>query len=252
MDRLKINSLFRGKYHSITIGMYLLFYGQVVSAEDKAIEVIEVSGQAIINHGFSPKNTAINGPFGDDLALADIARSMTPITNEMMEQLNITDLQDILAVTPSSYAASGFGAPSLPTLRGQLGELFQDGMRRQAGNNGFGVPLSFNSVDQLDVIKGAPPVLFGSSQRNGGFVNLQSKRASTDKSLAKVKLTAGRWDQYSAQLDIAAPIVEGESGFRISAEHVDNGSFYDYSSFKSDSFYAAFRLLPDSQSTWDI
>ena len=97
MDRLKINSLFRGKYHSITIGMYLLFYGQVVSAEDKAIEVIEVSGQAIINHGFSPKNTAINGPFGDDLALADIARSMTPITNEMMEQLNITDLQDILA-----------------------------------------------------------------------------------------------------------------------------------------------------------
>lgn len=252
MDRLKINSLFRGKYHSITIGMYLLFYGQVVSAEDKAIEVIEVSGQAIINHGFSPKNTAINGPFGDDLALADIARSMTPITNEMMEQLNITDLQDILAVTPSSYAASGFGAPSLPTLRGQLGELFQDGMRRQAGNNGFGVPLSFNSVDQLDVIKGAPPVLFGSSQRNGGFVNLQSKRASTDKSLAKVKLTAGRWDQYSAQLDIAAPIVEGESGFRISAEHVDNGSFYDYSSFKSDSFYAAFHLLPDSQSTWDI
>ena len=71
---------------------------------------------------------------------------MTPITNEMMEQLNITDLQDILAVTPSSYAASGFGAPSLPTLRGQLGELFQDGMRRQAGNNGFGVPLSFNSA----------------------------------------------------------------------------------------------------------
>ena len=119
MDRLKINSLSYGKYRSITIGIYLIFYGQVVSAEETDVEVIEVSGQRIINHGFSPKNTAINGPFGDDLGLADIARSMTPITSEMMEQLNITDLQDILAVTPSSYAASGFGAPSLPTLRGQ-------------------------------------------------------------------------------------------------------------------------------------
>lgn len=243
------------KYSLIALSIHFIFQTQTAIAQEvekTGVEVIEVSGERIINHGFSPKNTAINGPFGDDLGLADIARSMTPITSAMMEQLNITDLQDILAITPSSYSASGFGAPSLPTLRGQLGELFQDGMRRQAGNNGFGVPLSFNSVEQLDVIKGAPPVLFGSSQRNGGFVNLQSKRASTQESAAKVKFTAGRWDQYSAQLDISAPIVKGESGFRISAEHIDNGSFYDHSSFESDSLYAALRFLPDDKSTWDI
>ncbi|XQF91824.1 TonB-dependent receptor plug domain-containing protein (plasmid) [Pseudoalteromonas espejiana] len=71
----------------------------------------------------------------------------------------MTTLQDVLAVSPNTYSASGFGAPSLPTIRGQLGELFQDGTRRQAGNNGFGVPLSFNSVEQIDVVKGAS-VLF--------------------------------------------------------------------------------------------
>lgn len=243
------------KYSLVALSIHLFFQTQIANAQETEktdVEVLEVSGQRIINHGFSPKNTSVNGPFGDDLGLADIARSMTPITSAMMEQLNITDLQDILAITPSSYSASGFGAPSLPTLRGQLGELFQDGMRRQAGNNGFGVPLSFNSVEQLDVIKGAPPVLFGSSQRNGGFVNLQSKRASTQESAAKVKFTAGRWDHYSAQLDISAPIVEGESGFRISAEHIDNGSFYDHSSFESDSIFAAFRYLPNEKSTWDI
>jgi outer membrane receptor protein involved in Fe transport len=243
------------KYSLVALSIHFTFLPHIVNATNASnsdIEVIEVAGQRIINHGFSPKNTKVSGPFGDDLDLDDIARSMTPITSAMMEQLNITDLQDILAVTPNSYSASGFGAPSLPTLRGQLGELFQDGMRRQAGNNGFGVPLSFNAVDQLDVIKGAPPVLFGSSQRNGGFVNLQSKRASTEKSLAKLKLTAARWDQYSAQLDMGAPIVEGKSGFRISAERIDNGSFYDYSSFESDSFYGAFRLLPDDKSTWDM
>ncbi|MDQ9093169.1 TonB-dependent receptor plug domain-containing protein [Pseudoalteromonas haloplanktis] len=222
------------------------------STTSSIIEVIEVSSQVINEQGFSPKNTSVDGPFGDNLALADIARAVTPITSDMIEQLNITTLQDVLAVSPNSYSASGFGAPSLPTLRGQLGELYQDGTRRQAGNNGFGVPLSFNAIEQIDVVKGAPPVLFGSSQRNGGFVNLHSKAANTQTAQGKVLLSAGRWDQYRAQVDYSAPIVEGKSGFRVSAEHVDNGSFYDYAGLKSDSLFAALRFLPDDKSSWDI
>ena len=217
-----------------------------------SIEHIEVAGQVIKSQGLSVKNETIDGPFGDNLALQDIARSVTPISSELIEQLNITTLQDVLAVSPNTYSASGFGAPSLPTIRGQLGELFQDGTRRQAGNNGFGVPLSFNSVEQIDVVKGAPPVLFGSSQRNGGFVNLQSKVASTDESKGKASLSAGRWDQYSAQIDYTAPIIKDKVGFRVSYEHLDHGSYYDYSGTKSDSLFAALRILPDDKSTWDI
>lgn len=217
-----------------------------------SIEHIEVAGQVIKSQGLSVKNETIDGPFGDNLALQDIARSVTPISSELIEQLNITTLQDVLAVSPNTYSASGFGAPSLPTIRGQLGELFQDGTRRQAGNNGFGVPLSFNSVEQIDVVKGAPPVLFGSSQRNGGFVNLQSKVASMDESKGKAILSAGRWDQYSAQIDYTAPIIKDKVGFRVSYEHLDHGSYYDYSGTKSDSLFAALRILPDDKSTWDI
>lgn len=223
-----------------------------LATENNEIEVIKISGEQLKNTQISPKDTPINGPFGDDLFLQDIARSVTPITREMIEQLNITTLQDILSITPNSYSASGFGNPSLPTLRGQLGELFQDGVRRQAGNNGFGIPISFNAIEQIDVVKGAPPVLFGSSQRNGGFVNLSSKKANTEQSQGKLVLSAGRWDHYSAQLDYTAPIVEGKSGFRVSAEHIDNGSFYDFSGYKSDSLFAAVRFLPDAQSSLDI
>ena len=227
------------------------FAAEKTQAKD-SIEHIEVAGQVIKSQGLSVKNETIDGPFGDNLALQDIARSVTPISSELIEQLNITTLQDVLAVSPNTYSASGFGAPSLPTIRGQLGELFQDGTRRQAGNNGFGVPLSFNSVEQIDVVKGAPPVLFGSSQRNGGFVNLQSKVASTDESKGKASLSAGRWDQYSAQIDYTAPIIKDKVGFRVSYEHLDHGSYYDYSGTKSDSLFAALRILPDDKSTWDI
>ena len=220
--------------------------------EDNSLEIIEVVGQVNNTQGLSIKDATVDGPFGDNVALKDIARSVTSISSELIEQLNITSLQDVLAVSPNTYSASGFGAPSLPTIRGQLGELFQDGTRRQAGNNGFGVPLSFNSVQQIDVVKGAPPVLFGSSQRNGGFVNLQSKTASTDVSKGKLSLSAGRWDQYRTQVDYSAPIEKDKIGFRISAEHIDNGSYYDFSGTKSDSLFAALRFLPDDKSSLDV
>lgn len=222
------------------------------NANKNSIERVEVVGHKINAQGLSVKNALVDGPFGDNVAIQDIARSVTPISSELIEQLNITTLQDVLAVSPNTYSASGFGAPSLPTIRGQLGELFQDGIRRQAGNNGFGVPLSFNAVEQIDVVKGAPPVLFGSSQRNGGFVNLHSKKASTSDRKGKVSLSAGRWDQYRALLDFTAPIVNDKIGFRVSAEHIDNGSYYDYSSTKSDSLYAALSIWPDDKSSWDI
>jgi len=238
------------KYALLTLSIALSFTS--VAATKDAIEVIEVAGQKVNTSPLSPKGATVDGPFGDGLALADIARAVTPISSEMREQLNITTLQDVLAVSPNSYAASGFGAPSLPTLRGQLGELFQDGLRRQAGNNGFGIPVSFNAIEQIDVVKGAPPVLFGSSQRNGGFVNLHSKTANTEKRQGNIQLSAGRWDHYRAQVDYSAPIVAGESAFRVSAEHIDNGSFYDYAGYESDSLFAALRFLPDDQSSWDI
>ncbi|WP_341206299.1 TonB-dependent receptor [uncultured Psychrosphaera sp.] len=223
-----------------------------VSPKEDGIEVIKVVGQATKTQGLSVKDAAVDGPFGDGLALQDIARSVTPISSELIEQLNITNLQDVLAVSPNTYSASGFGAPSLPTIRGQLGELFQDGTRRQAGNNGFGVPLSFNSVEQIDVIKGAPPVLFGSSQRNGGFVNLHSKKASIYETKGKLSVSAARWDQYRVLVDYTTPIVKDKIGLRVSAEHVDNDSFYDFSHTQSDSFFAALQILPDNKSSWDI
>ena len=224
----------------------------VIDANQNSVERLEVVGQKVYSQGLSVKDALIDGPFGNNLALKDIPRSVTPISSELIEQLNITTLQDVLAVSPNTYSASGFGAPSLPTIRGQLGELFQDGVRRQAGNNGFGVPLSFNAVEQIDVVKGAPPVLFGSSQRNGGFVNLHSKTASIDESKGKVSLSGGSWDQYRALADFTAPIIHNKIGFRVSAEHIDNGSYYDYSGTKSDSLYAALSIWPDDKSSWDI
>jgi outer membrane receptor protein involved in Fe transport len=220
--------------------------------QDNSVERVTVTGASQSVLVMSPKNAVIDGPFGKDQSLTDIARSLTSISSDMLEQLSIDDLQDVLSLVPNTYAASGFGNPSLPTIRGQLGELFQQGMRRQAGNNGFGIPLSFNSVGQIDVVKGAPSVILGTSQRNGGFVNLVNKTATLSGTDVKLQASAGSWQHYRGQVDINSAIEEGKSGIRVSAEYIDNGSYYDFSGYQSEDLFVAYRLLPDAKSSWDL
>jgi outer membrane receptor protein involved in Fe transport len=219
---------------------------------DNSVEYITVKGESANAMILSPKDLLVDGPFGKDKKLSDIARSLTSISSDMLEQLAIDDLQDVLTLVPNTYSASGFGAPSLPTIRGQLGEVFQQGLRRQGGNNGFGIPLSFNSVGQIDVVKGAPSVLLGTSQRNGGFVNLSNKVATLTDTDIKLKASAGSWQHYRAQLDINTAIDEDKSGIRVSAEYIDNDSYYDFSQYQSEDLFVTYRMLPDEQSSWDI
>ena len=166
----------------LALSALALAVSQGISAQqltENEIEIVEVKGNASSLLNMNPADNSLRGLFGESLSAANTPRSVTSLSKEAMVALNINDLHDIVKAAPNAYASSGFGTPSLPSIRGQLGELFQDGIRRQAGNNGFGLPLSFNSVEQLNVVKGPSPILFGSTQRNGGFVNLQTKVAPT-------------------------------------------------------------------------
>ncbi len=218
---------------------------------EDTIEVLTVTAEKTGN-SLNPSKESLSGIFGEGISIADTPRSVTAISAAAIEQYNIVSLDDIIKVAPNTFASSGFGTSSLPSIRGQLGELFQDGIRRQAGNNGFGIPLSFNSIDQIDVVRGPSPVLLGSTQRNGGFVNLQSKKASVEKNAGNVTLRAGRWDQYSAEVDYNSVIKEGESAIRVSAEILDHGSFYDFSEQKSENLFVAFTWQPNERTSWDL
>lgn len=241
------------KVIGLAISSLALAVSQGIAAQQVSeIEVVEVTGNKQSLDTLNPGDNTLKGIFGSGLSAAETPRAVTSLSAEAMQALNIDDLHDIVKAAPNAYASSGFGTPSLPSIRGQLGELFQDGVRRQAGNNGFGLPLSFNSVEQVDVVKGPSPVLFGSTQRNGGFVNLQTKVAPTTDSKGRVTLRAGRWDQYSAQVDYGTSIEEGKSGIRISAEYLDHGSFYDFADRDSTNVFIAYRYAPSTALAWDV
>lgn len=222
------------------------------AGRDETTEVIEIKGTRTDSAALSPQSAGIGDLFGDTQALAELARSVTPISAELIEAAAVNDLHDINKIAPNSFAAAGFGAPSLPTLRGQLGEIFQLGMRRQGGNNGLGIPLSFNSVGQIDVVRGLPPVILGSTQRTGGFVNIQPKRANLSQDVGTAQVQVGEWQSYRGQFDFSTLIKKDNEALRASVEVIREDSFYDYSEHKSDDLFVSYRWRPDSQSELNL
>lgn len=220
-------------------------------AQTSSIQDVLVVGEALSGMG-NVRSDEVEGPFGLGQTIADIGRSITPVTEDLLNEAAIDNLQELQRVAPNTFQAKGFGAPSLPTLRGQLGEVFSAGMRRQVGNNGLGIPLSFNSVGQIDIVRGTPSVILGTTQRTGGFVNITPKRPDLSEPEGRVSLTGGEWDQYGAQLDYSWVIDPERQGVRISLEHKDEGSFYDYAGLDSTNLFAAYRILPSDHFEWNV
>ena len=221
---------------------------QQTAADAKDLGAINVRASA---PSILPSDTRIDAAFGPARSVLDTPRSVTPISAELMRQASVDNLGDLAKVAPGTYAPDTFGVTSLPEIRGQLGEIFQDGLRRQGGNNGFGLPLSFNGVEQIDVVKGPPPVVLGSTQRVGGFVNLDSKRPDLAREGGFADVSAGNWGRYRQQLDYSTPLEKGRSGLRVSAENRSEGSYYDYAHLRSRDLFVAYALTPDDASRLD-
>ncbi|CAN5257014.1 TonB-dependent siderophore receptor [soil metagenome] len=199
-----------------------------------------------------PTSTSLDSIFGNDTTVLEAPRAVSVLTSELIEQANIEDIQSITRLAPNTFSPNVFGVTSLPTIRGDLGELFQNGLRRTGGNNGFGFPTSFNAVESLQIVKGPPPVLLGSTQRVGGYVNLITKQPHFDTFRADGGLTTGRFDRYRGRLDLGGPLHEQRLGYRLSAEVVDDGSYYDFARTRSQSVYLALGLRPSDTLRYDF
>uniref|UniRef100_UPI0031391C7A TonB-dependent receptor n=1 Tax=Marinimicrobium sp. C2-29 TaxID=3139825 RepID=UPI0031391C7A len=236
----------------LALGGVCLASAELATAQNtSSIEDVLVVGEALSGMG-NIRSDQVNGPFGPGQTIADIGRSITPVTEDLLNEAAIDNLQQLQRVAPNTFQAKGFGAPSLPTLRGQLGEVFSSGMRRQVGNNGLGIPLSFNSIGQIDIVRGTPSVILGTTQRTGGFVNITPKRPDLDEPSGRLSLTGGEWDQYGAVLDYSWVLDPERQGLRLSLEHKDEDSFYDFSSHESTNLFGAYRLLPTENLEWNV
>ena len=225
-----------------------------ISKHSTILPEIIVTDSVLSNFSNSviPTQSANVSVYGLENSVLDVPRSLTSATQTELQANQIQNLTDLVKISSSSYGPTVFGNSSLPYIRGQEGEIFVNSLRRITGNVGYGVPISFNSLQSLEIVKGPSTPALGPTQRVGGYVNFTTKRAPLQKPALEMTASYGSYDKQLYSLDMGVPLIPNELGFRVSYEQRDEGSFYRHVNFHSQNLYWALDWKPTSSFTVEI
>ena len=213
-----------------------------------ALEEIVVKG-VLLEDQVSPLQRKVTSVFGLDLSVLDTPRAVTEINAAQMRDQSIVDVTDFVKIVSSAYTNDQFGGANVPFLRGQQAEVFQNGMLRTPRSDGQ--PLSFNSVEGFDVVKGPASVVYGPTGNVGGYVNLVTKRPSFQTQNETVTLTYGEYNTRKMQFDVTGPIND-TLAYRVSYEYIHSDSYYRFGYDHSSDVYVALRWIPSDKLTVDF
>lgn len=190
-----------------------------------------------------PTSRPVGSVFGPDLSVLDIPRGVTVLTPALMERFDILDLHHLARVGAGTQAANFFGIPGTPYLRGAKAGTYFNGMLRAYQRNEM--PVSFGSLEALDVVKGPAPAHFGPTLE-GGYVNFIPKSPYFDRSRGSSAVTVGSHELYRAQLDLGGPTMLGRApaAYRVSLTGQRAGSYWNNVRNDYHSLYAAIKVRP--------
>ena len=190
-----------------------------------------------------PTIRPFNSVYGTDRSILDTPRNVTIISREQLDAINISDVRDFSKLTSSSYTRSNFGAPTTPDIRTQIADTFNNGMRIGLTSNGNGLPINFNSVESVNIVKGPATSVYGASQYVGGYVDYITKRPYFDSFHGEMTGVVGMYDQYRWGLDFGGP-VNKNLAYRVSYSGEDSGSYYSDGFKKTEAIYNAITWTP--------
>jgi outer membrane receptor protein involved in Fe transport len=208
-----------------------------VAASSADLDEIVVNG---IRRGdlILPTTVTSNSVYGLDLGVMDVPRNTTVISQAQLAALNIQNPGGFSYLTSSSYSDSSFGQPNVPRIRGQYGDMFFNGMRDSFTLNGYGAPISFNSVDSIDIVKGPASVQAGPGAGVGGAIDITTKMPSFTTSSIAFNLEGDTQQKRIASVDFGGPVTSNTAA-RVSITSNDSGSYYYDMFFHQQAIFAA-------------
>lgn len=194
-----------------------------------------------------PTARSFNSVYGAERSIIETPRNVTIISREQLDAISIRDVRDFSKLTSSSYTRSNFGAPTTPDIRSQIADTFVNGMRVGLTSNGNGLPINFNSVESVNIVKGPATAVFGPSQYVGGYIDYITKRPYLDGLHGEVFGEVGMYDQYRWGFDVGGPVTSSkELGLRVSYSGEDSDSYFVDGFKKTEAVYLALEWLPKS------
>ena len=205
--------------------------------------IAEESASAL-NNTVMPTDREISGLFNDATSVLEVPRSVTLISPELMEQFNIDNLRDLEKIGAGTQATNYYGVAGAPTIRGVKGGTYLNGMLRAFNRNEM--PLSFGSLEAIEIVKGPAPADF-SPTLIGGFVNLIPKTPYFDEEKGSIEFEFDNWGRKTITADYGAPFLlpgDTPAAFRVSITGQDGESYYDGLSNDYTSVYGALKFRP--------
>jgi hypothetical protein len=219
----------------------------LVWAQETAEETIEMEAFNVsdvpIEENIIPTSRPFNSVFGVGENLKNTPRSVTIISREQLTAIGIQDVRDFAKLTSSSFTRSNFGAPANPDIRGQFADVFYNGMRGGLTSNGNGMPVDFNWVESVNIVKGPATAIQGTSAYVGGFIDYITKRPYFDEYKGETWVTVGTDNILRFGVDVGGPVSD-KLAYRVSYSGEDSEGFYDDEYRKSHSLYAALTYRP--------
>jgi len=240
MNRMKINCL-----PLVALLASVVPFASAQEAEGEIIDLEEFRVNDVpIEESIVPSSRPFNSVYGTDRNIVDTPRSVTIISREQLDAISIKSPRDFAKLTSSSYTKSNFGAPASPNLRGQEADMFMNGSRKGLTSNGNGLPINFNSVESVNIVKGPAGPVYGTSNYLGGYADLITKRAFLDRPRGEVSVTAGSYDVYFGSFDYGAPISD-TLAYRVSGSVERSKGYYRRGKRELESIYGTITWRPN-------
>jgi iron complex outermembrane receptor protein len=172
-----------------------------------------------------PTSRPVLSVFGSG-SIIETPRSVSVLTPELMKQFDIQDFSDLAKFGAGTQQANYYGVPGIPTLRGAKGSVYFNGMQRAFNRNEM--PLSFGSLEGMDLVKGPAPAHFGAALV-GGYVNLIPKSPYFDQKRGSLQIEVGQYDHIRSQFDVGGPtlLLGKPAAYRVSVTGQLADSYYD-------------------------
>ena len=226
-------------FHPIAAGIALFFLSSQVAAapqetsevSEADVEKIDVLGKKADYYSIMP-NGKNSSAFGLDKSLFETPRSITEISEDLVDKFALRSVDDLVRLTPGAFTSSFFGIKGAMDIRGEPADNYFRGFRRIAN------PGAFNTIvrgaEKLEVMRGPVSPLYGSGSV-GGQLNYTPKSAKVggskyiDEVTGDLSVTVGSYNQriISGSLGIPLEIGGKYGGLQLFAEVEDSESFFD-------------------------
>ena len=212
------------------------------SEEITTMEKFSVQGVPI-EQQILPTSRPFNSVFGTDDNIIEVPRNVTIISRQQLSDINITDVLDFSKLTSSAFTTTNFGAPSNASIRGQSADSYVNGVRARITSNGNGMPVDFNSVESVNIVKGPATAVQGTSMYVGGFIDLITKRPYFEKTKGSVSYTFGSYNTNKWTVDVGGPL-EKTLAYRLSYSGENTDGYYTDGHKRTHSLYGALTWRP--------